>query len=205
MGQYREGGLLAKEHMRQVQLTLKLHLLGRLLGEFYLSLIPASCCWQLYSDVLLQVHNLRSFSFLVPALLCAGKLELFYTEGTPELLAARRSIAEYSLPRAALRLQAAKRRREDPDEDEGAEAAAVIQAVTDSLAMDCSEIGDDRPHSGCAFSPDASLLATSGWSGNARLWRVPGIKSLAILKVCMRSSSGILPCLFSLRKQHCDH
>ena len=41
--------------------------------------------------------------------------ELFYTEGSALLQAARREIAQFSLRRAAQRIQKAKRRREDPE------------------------------------------------------------------------------------------
>lgn len=83
----------------------------------------------------------------------------FYTEGSKALLDARIDIAKYSLVRGALRLQRAQRRRDDPDEDMDAEMNwALNQAGT--LALDCSEIGDDRPLSGCSLSPDGALLAT---------------------------------------------
>lgn len=35
-----------------------------------------------------------------------------------------------------------------------------------------SELGDERPVMGCAFSPDGSVLATAAWSGRLKLWRV---------------------------------
>ena len=43
--------------------------------------------------------------------------ELFYTEGLQELRHARAEIAQYSLQRAARRLAAVKRRREDAEVD----------------------------------------------------------------------------------------
>lgn len=33
-----------------------------------------------------------------------------------------------------------------------------------------SQVGDVRPISGCAFSPDGKTLATSSWSGMAKVW-----------------------------------
>jgi U4/U6 small nuclear ribonucleoprotein PRP4 len=83
----------------------------------------------------------------------------FFTEGTQELLQARVDIAQYSLPRAKARIERAKRRHEDPDEDPEAEADLVLKQVGE-FALECSEIGDDRPLSGCSFSRDASMLAT---------------------------------------------
>jgi U4/U6 small nuclear ribonucleoprotein PRP4 len=83
----------------------------------------------------------------------------FFTEGTQELLQARVDIAQYSLPRAKARIERAKRRHEDPDEDPEAEANLVVKQVGE-FVLECSEIGDDRPLSGCSFSRDASMIAT---------------------------------------------
>lgn len=83
----------------------------------------------------------------------------FYTEGSKALLDARIDIAKYSLVKAASRLQRAQRKRDDPDEDVDAEMDWALKQAG-SLALDCSEIGDDRPLSGCSLSPDGKLLAT---------------------------------------------
>jgi U4/U6 small nuclear ribonucleoprotein PRP4 len=83
----------------------------------------------------------------------------FYTYGSKALLDARVHIAKYSLVRAALRIQRAQRKRDDPDEDIDAEMDWVLKQA-ENLALDCSEIGDDRPLSGCSFSKDGKLLAT---------------------------------------------
>ena len=83
----------------------------------------------------------------------------FYTEGSQSLLNARIDIAKYSLARAALRLQRAQRRRDDPDEDVDAEINWALKQA-ENLNLESSEIGDDRPLSGCSFSPDGKWLAT---------------------------------------------
>ena len=83
----------------------------------------------------------------------------FYTEGSKSLLDARVEIAKYSIMRAASRLSRARRKRDDPDEDLDAEIDWVLKGAG-SLVLDCSEIGDDRPLSGCSFSRDGKLLAT---------------------------------------------
>jgi len=83
----------------------------------------------------------------------------FYTEGSKELLEARTFIAKFSIPRASQRLQRARRKREDPDEDEDAEIDWALKQAG-SVVLDCSEIGDDRPLSGCSFSKDGKSLAT---------------------------------------------
>eukprot|EP00899_Mesostigma_viride_P015926 jgi/Mesvir1/24334/Mv11015-RA.1 len=75
--------------------------------------------------------------------------ELFYTEGSTELMRARGLVAEFSLMRSKQRLDRARRRREDPDEDEDAEAAAAAEAVGSITTL------------------------SSGWSGVAKIWNIP--------------------------------
>ena len=72
---------------------------------------------------------------------------------------ARIDIAKYSIKRAASRLERARRKKDDPDEDMDAELDWALRQAS-SLELDCSEIGDDRPLSGCSFSHDGKLLAT---------------------------------------------
>ncbi|XP_057982689.1 U4/U6 small nuclear ribonucleoprotein PRP4-like protein isoform X2 [Malania oleifera] len=105
----------------------------------------------------------------------------FYTEGPKELLGARVEITKFSILRAALRLQRARRKRDDPDEDLNAEMDWALKQAG-SLVLDCSEIGDDRPLSGCSFSNDGNLLATCALSGVAKLWSMPEVKKLSTLK-----------------------
>ncbi|KAI9178217.1 hypothetical protein LWI28_023963 [Acer negundo] len=83
----------------------------------------------------------------------------FYTEESKALLDARIDIAKYSIVRAASCLQRAHRKRDDPDESMDAEIDWALKKA-ESLFLDCSEFGDDRPLSGCSFSHDGKLLAT---------------------------------------------
>lgn len=83
----------------------------------------------------------------------------FYTEGSKELLETRKEIVVFSIARMKARLKRAKRRRDDPDEDEEGEAREA-EGVAEGFALDCSEIGDDRPLSGCSYSSDGTMLAT---------------------------------------------
>ncbi|XP_010258680.1 PREDICTED: U4/U6 small nuclear ribonucleoprotein PRP4-like protein [Nelumbo nucifera] len=105
----------------------------------------------------------------------------FYTEGSKELLEARVDIAKYSIVKAAMRLERARRRRDDPDEDLDAEMDSALKQAS-GFVLDCSEVGDDRPLSGCSFSQDGKLLATSAWSGAAKLWSMPQVNKVSTLK-----------------------
>lgn len=105
----------------------------------------------------------------------------FYTLGSKELQDARVDIAKYSIVRAAMRLQRVKRKRDDPDEDMDAEMDWAVKQVG-NMALHCSEIGDDRPLSGCSFSHDGRVLATCSLSGVAKLWNMPQVNMVSTLK-----------------------
>ncbi|MED6146951.1 hypothetical protein PIB30_039550 [Stylosanthes scabra] len=105
----------------------------------------------------------------------------FYTEGPKSLLDARIDIAKYSLVRAALRLQRAWRRKDDPDEDIDAEVDWALKQAA-NLTLDVSENGDDRPLSGCSFSRDGKSLATCSLTGAAKLWSMPNVVKSCTLK-----------------------
>lgn len=83
----------------------------------------------------------------------------FYTEGPKNLLETRKEIAKYSLVKASTRLQQAKRKWDDPDEDLDAETNWALEQAA-SLNLNCDEIGDDRPLLGCSFSYEGNMLAT---------------------------------------------
>ncbi len=116
----------------------------------------------------------RSFAAAAPA---EELQELFYTEGPPELRAARLAIAAYSLPRAAARLAAARRARGDPARDEAA-AAASTEAALRVLVNQSSDVADERPVVACRFSPSGAQLATGSWSGAVKVWSAPACHKL---------------------------
>ncbi|KAF6136537.1 hypothetical protein GIB67_015993 [Kingdonia uniflora] len=105
----------------------------------------------------------------------------FYTEGSNALLEARAYIAKYSIVKSALRLERARRRRDDPDEDFNAEMDWALRQAS-NLALDCSEIGDDRALTGCSFSHDGKILATCAMSGATKLWSMPQVNKITPLK-----------------------
>jgi U4/U6 small nuclear ribonucleoprotein PRP4 len=101
----------------------------------------------------------------------------FYTDGSPELHKARLEIAQSSITKASERLRKERKQRENEDvysyEDRLKRAQANIQK---NMYSEVSQVGDSRPLSHCAFSPDpkTSYLATASWSGLVKLWKIPG-------------------------------
>ncbi|KAF8757609.1 pre-mRNA processing factor 4 (PRP4) like [Rhizoctonia solani] len=102
--------------------------------------------------------------------------EEFYTEGSLELLEARRKIAEYSLPRSLpLPDFTVAQQREESRLPLGKiiDTRKRVFGEVKKFATYGSQIGDERPISQVRFSPNGKLLATGSWSGNVKLWNVP--------------------------------
>ncbi|GAA5907253.1 hypothetical protein JCM8208_006732 [Rhodotorula glutinis] len=118
------------------------------------------------------------------------KEEEFYTEGPTALKAARRDIAEYSLPRARKRL--ARQRF-----DAGVPLARLMdvrKAVFSNLSTFTnlgSQIGDTRAVSAVRFSPDSKMLLTGSWTGQAKLWSVPSCKEVRVLRAHKERIGGV--------------
>lgn len=101
--------------------------------------------------------------------------EEFYTEGTENLLAARREIAIFSLRRAAARIQYQKQQTKIPLQkiiNSRKEIFAPLRTFT-NLG---SQIGDTRFISVVRFSPNGQILATGSWSGGVKLWDIPSAR-----------------------------
>ncbi|KAF8977443.1 hypothetical protein BGZ46_007383 [Entomortierella lignicola] len=107
--------------------------------------------------------------------------EEVYTPGSDSLLNARRDIARFSLPRAAIRV--AKQNEENKI------SVAVFKSMRSeefeklkAYANYSSQIGDDRPLSQCSFSPDSKFLATGSFGGLCKIWSVPDSKLVHTLR-----------------------
>ncbi|KAJ4835758.1 hypothetical protein Tsubulata_015933, partial [Turnera subulata] len=120
----------------------------------------------------------------------------FLTEGSKALLDARISIAKFSISRAALRLQSAKRKRDDPDEDMDAEIDYALEQAGNALSgvakiwrmpqkgdaeedrQQLSRVATLKGHAeratDIAFSPQHNHLATGSADRTARLWNTDG-------------------------------
>ncbi|GAB0086790.1 PRP4 [Sergentomyia squamirostris] len=101
----------------------------------------------------------------------------WYHEGPDSLRVARIWIANYSLPRAKKRLEAAKESLSVPSATK-ASRMVELQKRLQSLVPLCSQVGDVRPVSNCCFNADSSLLLTASWSGVCKLWTIPNCEPI---------------------------
>jgi U4/U6 small nuclear ribonucleoprotein PRP4 len=98
--------------------------------------------------------------------------QTWFHEGSDQLRLARIWIAEYSLPRAKLRLEEAKQLVDLPGATK-ASRIVELQKKIQALMPQCSQVADTRPISSCSFNHDSTLLLTAGWSGLVKVWSVP--------------------------------
>jgi U4/U6 small nuclear ribonucleoprotein PRP4 len=117
--------------------------------------------------------------------------ELFYTEGSEELKAARIQIAQWSLQRASARIAAEKQHRETSNKEEETQAAEHLEQSLRSIVNQTSEVGDERPVSSCQFSSDGELLVTGSWSGNIKVWSMPACTTKLTIKAHPDRVTGI--------------
>ncbi len=101
--------------------------------------------------------------------------ELFYTEGSVALKAARIAITKYSVAKTKERLIQQKKRRELEDNvdwlvKEDARLNTLYGAF-EGFNLVASQVGDDRPLSYCTFLPDSEHLITTSWNGACKMWR----------------------------------
>lgn len=104
----------------------------------------------------------------------------WYHEGPDSLRKARFWIAHYSLPRAKARLEHSRELLNVPTDTKACKMVE-LQKKIQNLVPICSQVGDVRPVSNCAFNYDSSLLLTASWSGQAKLWSVPNCELIQTL------------------------
>lgn len=107
--------------------------------------------------------------------------EEFYTEGTPDLLEARRRIARYSLPRARARIDAQREQASIPLRSHIRYRKAIKEKLM-HFELFGSQIAGERPVSIARFSPSAGLIAAGNWGGGMRLLSVPSLDEVAMLR-----------------------
>lgn len=100
--------------------------------------------------------------------------ELFYTYGTEELKTARMEMALFSIPKASLRLEKARKRHAERDRlAEAEEYEKYLTTFSGGYKIVGSEYGDDRFISRGCLSPDEQLFVTAGWSNVCKVWGIP--------------------------------
>lgn len=107
--------------------------------------------------------------------------EEFYTEGTDELLEARKAIARFSLPRAKARVARLKDESRIPLGTHVKHRKAVKEKLQ-NFDLYGSQIAGDRPVSICRFAPDGQTIAAGNWAGGIKLLSVPNLDEKASLK-----------------------
>lgn len=108
--------------------------------------------------------------------------EEFYTVGSNELKLARIEIAKYSIPLTSYRLEKCKRQRlilDRLDDELKYEEYITSFGEYDIIA---SQYADERCVSRGHLSPDNELFATSGWSGDCKVWGIPDCEIRTELK-----------------------
>ncbi|KAK0548556.1 hypothetical protein OC844_007006 [Tilletia horrida] len=116
--------------------------------------------------------------------------EEFYTEGTDELIKARRRIAWYSLQRAQKRIARQRIEATVPLARIVAVRKEVFAPIKKFTSLG-SQIGAERQISIVRFSPDSSLLATGAWSGSLKLWSIPSATEKRTLRAHNDKVGGI--------------
>ncbi|KAK7520177.1 pre-mRNA splicing factor [Phyllosticta citriasiana] len=110
-----------------------------------------------------------------------GENEEFYTEGLDELLAARKDIARYSLPRAQHRIAYQKMESSIPLRTHVKHRKAIKERLSD-FDLYGSQIAGDRPVSIARFSPNGEMIAAGNWGGGIKLLDVPNLEEKAVLR-----------------------
>lgn len=117
--------------------------------------------------------------------------EEFYTEGSDDLLQARRKLVQYSLSRARRRV--AKQRveanlplskiinvRKDVYGDLKVRQVCCAALTLQTFQNLGSQFGDDRPLSTIRFSPNSKMVLTTSWTGDTKLWDLPNLNPIGV-------------------------
>ncbi|OCF59132.1 U4/U6 small nuclear ribonucleoprotein PRP4 [Kwoniella mangroviensis CBS 10435] len=98
----------------------------------------------------------------------------FYTEGSDDLLEARRELARYSLSRARTRIA---RQRVEVGLPLGKIVSLRKEVFSELKTFNNlgSQFGDDRPLSTIRFSPNSQYILTTSWTGDSKIWDLPNL------------------------------
>lgn len=104
--------------------------------------------------------------------------EEFYTEGTNELIELRKKLLMFSIPRSAYRIYYAKASQDASNQIELVKNNEDYLKSHSNFDFTSSQIGDERGCSRGAISPDDSLYAVAGWSGQVTLFNTVNIEPI---------------------------
>ena len=107
--------------------------------------------------------------------------EEFYTEGLAELLAARKAIARYSLPRAKDRVISQKLESAIPLRTHIKHRKALKDRLQ-NFDLFGTQIAGERPISLVRFSPNGEIIAAGNWGGGVKLLDVPNLDAKKTLR-----------------------
>ncbi|WWC87166.1 uncharacterized protein L201_002052 [Kwoniella dendrophila CBS 6074] len=105
----------------------------------------------------------------------------FYTEGSDDLLEARRKLARYSLFRARKRIA---RQKIEVGLPLGKIVSLRKEVFTELKTFNNlgSQFGDDRPLSTIRFSPNSQYILTTSWTGDTKIWDLPNLNLVSTKK-----------------------
>ncbi|KAF0992815.1 hypothetical protein HZS_721 [Henneguya salminicola] len=107
--------------------------------------------------------------------------ELWYHEGSQDLLDVRLWIAYYSLCRVQERLQTERQASKKPEFEKAAKFQDV-QKRFNAFEYKSSQLGDDRPLTYCQISPDKKSVVTASRSGLCKQWDLETLEMIRDFK-----------------------
>lgn len=116
--------------------------------------------------------------------------EEFYTEGSQELLDARRKIALFSLPRAKARV-ALQQEQSRVQLRTHIKHRKAVKEKLQGFDLYGSQIAADRPVSITRFAPNGEIIATGNWAGGIKLLTVPNLETKLSVKGHSDRVSGL--------------
>jgi U4/U6 small nuclear ribonucleoprotein PRP4 len=102
--------------------------------------------------------------------------EEFFTAGIPELLAARKEIARYTLPKARERIAQQRLEAGIPLRTH-VKFRNPIKEKLSGFDLYSSQVAAERPIGVARFSPSGELIATGHWGGGIKLLSVPNLET----------------------------
>jgi U4/U6 small nuclear ribonucleoprotein PRP4 len=116
--------------------------------------------------------------------------EEYYTQGSSELLTARKDIARYSLPRAKTRL-AFQRAEATIPLREHVKFRKTVKEKFQGIYLLGSQMASDRPLSSLRFAPNGETIAVGSWSGNVKLFDKDGLTEKMLFRGHNEIVSGL--------------